>query len=106
MAVRCRGLEDRVCQTELPDDGCRSEVEEFLDLGCDVGVGGFAPFLRDAVAALGAYVGGAVGVNEDAYRLGNADGVCHLHEALVGNSCSNEVLRDVARRIGCGPVHL
>ena len=49
---------------------------------------------------------GAVGVHIDAHGLGNANGIGHLHEHLVGYAGSHRILCHVACGIGSAAVHL
>ena len=49
---------------------------------------------------------GAVGVDVDADRFGDADGVGELHFAAVGEAGGDDVLRDVAGHVGGAAVDL
>ena len=62
MSVRCCRLIDRLLETELLDDLCRTEVEELLDLQCDL-------CISEAVGF------SSVSVYEDAERTCYSDGV-------------------------------
>ena len=52
------------------------------------------------------HMAGAIGVDIEAHRLGNADGIGHLDECLVGNAGSYDILRDMTAGIGSATVHL
>ena len=47
-----------------------------------------------------------IGIDEDADRLSDPDGVGELYEYFVSDASSDEVLRDVASCIGCRAVYL
>src|SRR5262245_60255407 len=46
------------------------------------------------------------GIHQYAHGLGNANGVGQLHFAAIRQSCSNDVLGDVARGVSAGTVNL
>ncbi len=49
---------------------------------------------------------GAVGVDQDAHRLGNADGIGQLDLAAIGQSGGDDVLGDVPGHVGGAAVDL
>ncbi len=91
MPVGRRRLVDRPQQVEALDDGGGAQVEDVLD---DLGQARVGQRAR------------AVGVDRDGDRLREADRVGDLHERLVGQPRRDEVLGDVARRVGGRAVHL
>ena len=84
---------DRLAQLEILLNGLRTEVEELLNLLCNL-----------AVAHLHATA--SVCVDVDVHRLSDADGVAHLHEHLVGNACRYHVLCNVTCCVCCRAVYL
>ncbi|SAU32205.1 Uncharacterised protein [Klebsiella pneumoniae] len=48
---------------------------------------------------------GAKGFHHDGRRFCNADSVGNLNFATIGQACGNDVLRHIARRVGCGTVN-
>lgn len=74
-------------------DGVWAHVEELLYAARDLAVGHID-------------LGGAVGVDIEAYRLGDADGVGYLDEGTRCDAGGNEVLGYVAGGVGCGAVDL
>ena len=82
---------DRAQQVELFDNGARTHIE----LGGDQ----FGETILGDLA-------GAESMDHDRNRLGNADGVGHLHFATVAETGSNEILGDVTSHIGGGTVDL
>ena len=84
-------LVDRAQQVEHLDDALRAQVEMRVDQRGDLLVGDHA---------------GAFGVDRHVHRLGHADRVGDLDLALVGEAGGDDVLRDVARRVGGRAVDL
>src|SRR5699024_5100491 len=82
---------DRPQQVEGVDERGGAEVEDLPHGG------------RDPV---GGDVTGAEGLDVQAHRLGDADGVGDLHLAAGGEPGGHEVLRHPAHRVGAGAVHL
>lgn len=74
-------------------DGVGSHVEELLYAARDLAVGHID-------------LGCAVGVDIEAYRLGDADGVGYLDEGTRCDAGGNEVLGDVAGSVGSRAVDL
>ena len=68
--------------------------------------------VEDSVETVGDFLVGkidvacAVGVDEEAHRLGYADGVSHLHENFVGNSGSYGVFSHVSSGVSSRAVDL
>ena len=73
MSVRSCRLIDRFLKTELLNDLCRTEVEQFVDLFSD----------NSVIQTLGS---SAVGVYENAQRSCYTDGIGYLHEHFLGNT--------------------
>ena len=82
---------DRPAQVEVLDDARRGQREVLADQLGDLRVGDLA---------------GAVGVDVDADRLGDADGVGELHLAALGQAGGDDVLGDVAGHVGGRAVDL
>src|SRR5690606_16535012 len=91
VAVAGGALVDRVHQVERLQDAVRAQVEVAADQLLDHDVPDLA---------------GAEGGDRDRGRLGDADGVAHLHLAAVGQAGGDHVLGDVARGVGGGTVDL
>ncbi|BAS71861.1 Os01g0323775, partial [Oryza sativa Japonica Group] len=93
MAVR-RGLDEPVAAPlEVEVDGHHPgpEIEVLLDDLEDLLVGDLA---------------GAVGVDEHGERLGDADGVRHLHDAAAGEAAGDDALGGLPGDVGAAPVDL
>src|SRR5579864_7927554 len=87
-----RGLAiDRPAQIEIADDAGRAHREVLADQGLDAPV-------RDGAGAE------AVGADRD--RLGDPDGIGQLDLDALGDAGGDQVLRDVARHVAGGAVHL
>src|SRR5690606_31193296 len=84
-------LVDRPQQVQHLDDALGPQVEVGLDQLGD-------PLVRDDA--------GALGVDRDVHRLGHADRVGHLDLTLPGEARRDDVLGDVARRVGGRAVDL
>src|SRR5690606_507682 len=85
VAVGGGGLVHRVHQVQHLDDAVRTQVEVLADQLLDLRV-------RDAA--------GAEGGDRDRGGFGHADGVGHLHLALVGQAGGDHVLGHVAGGVG------
>src|SRR5574344_1582289 len=70
MPIGRRRLVDRILQAEALHYCSRAQVEDFAYFLCYVGVRGLAFGARDAAVRLRMDVRRAVGVHEDAHRLG------------------------------------
>src|SRR6185369_10241241 len=84
-------LVDRLPEIEVLDDPGRPEIEVLADQLLDARVGNAARAVR---------------VHHHRDRLLHADGVGHLHGAALGQPRAHHVLRDPARGVGAGAVHL
>ena len=82
---------DRPAQVEVLDDPRGVQRERLADQAGDLGVGDLA---------------GAEGVDVDADRLGDADGVGELDLALLGQARGDDVLGHVAGHVGGRAVDL
>src|SRR5690606_13827212 len=81
-----RGLGiDRAVEIELGADAAGAEVEYFAEHGFELG------FLDLA---------GAVQIDIDRQRLGDADGVAELDRGTVGETGGDDVLGEIARGVG------
>ena len=89
---RCFGI-DGGHQLEALDEHARTHVEDLGDACGDLAI---AEFLVLGIAD----IRGVVGVHVEANRFGNPDGVGHLHQDLIADSCSDHVLGNMTRRIG------
>ncbi len=89
--VRRRLAVDRAEQIEPLDDAPRGHVDFLHDDLVQLGVGNPA---------------GAEGVDMDGDRLGDADGIGDLDQALVGEAGGDQVLGEMPCRIRRAPVHL
>ena len=84
---------DRSTELEAPLDSIGAEVKDFVYE------------LSDLCIAEGD-VACPIGVDEDADRLSDPDGIGELYEYFVSDASSDEVLRYVASCIGCRAVYL
>ena len=91
VAVSSRLLVDWAAQVKHLDDASRTQVKVAAD---------------DLLNLLLCDLVGAKGIDHDGYRISDADGVGQLHLALVGQACSDDVLCNIAGRIGCTAVNL
>lgn len=85
-----RLAEDRATEFKVLDDALRRERVLLFD------------DLADLVVANRA---GAFGVNVNADRVGNTDGVSELNFAATGKASSNNVLGNVARHVSCTTIN-
>src|SRR4051812_20132170 len=91
MAVRRGAGVDRFVEAEMLADAARREPHELLQN------------LRQLVLV---HLAGALAVDIDGQRLGNADRVRELDRATVGEARRDDILREIARRIGRRAVDL
>src|SRR5687767_68812 len=91
MSIRSGALVDRLPQIERLNDGIRPEVEVLP---------------RKLGKARVGHLSRAVAVDHDRDGLLDSDRVRDLHGAPARQAGSDEILRDVPRGVGAGPVHL
>ncbi|QTK79822.1 hypothetical protein AT6N2_C2179 [Agrobacterium tumefaciens] len=91
MAVGRRLGVDWLVEIEMAANARRRKVHNLADRSLDLI---FADLAR------------SVQIDIDRQRLGDADGVRNLDRAAISKAGSNDVLCEVARRIGCGTVDL
>ncbi len=91
MTVRRRRAVDRTLEPQMIDQRGGLEREDLTHSGGQL-------LVRD--------VAGAEGVDHDADRLGDADGVGDLDKRAAGVPSGHDVLRDVAHHVRSGTVHL
>ena len=84
---------DRSTELEAPLDSIGAEVKDFVYELSDLCIAE-----RDMARP--------IGVDEDADRLSDPDGIGELYEYFVSDASSDEVLRYVASCIGCRAVYL
>ena len=90
MTVGRRLLVDGAAELEVADDRTGAQIEDLPYRALDRSDG---------------HLLGAEGVDHDGERVRNADGICELHLATMGEACCHDVFRHPARRVGGRAVH-
>ena len=86
-------LIDRVTKFQAFFDSFRAKIEQLVDDTGDFAVSHI-------------HVAASVSVDKDIDRTRYTDGIAHLYEHFVGNTCCNHILSNVAGCISCAAVYL